>query len=77
MEERREEDIEGGEQVGEVVKFVEIRYGINEDGGGVQIIVRDDESDARTLTELILRILRELNGKLEGKKEKVKPNEVV
>ena len=68
MEEKREENVEEEEQTGEIVKFVEIRYGVGENGGGVQIIVRDDESDARTLTELTLRILRELNWRIEGKK---------
>jgi len=77
MEEKKEEVVEG-EQVGDFVKYVEIRYGINEDGGGVQIIVRDDESDAKTLTNLALRILREINGK-GGKewKDRAKGNEVV
>ncbi len=72
-----EEDIEEGGQVVEIAKFVEVKLGVNEDGGGIHVIVRDDESDAEKLTKLALRILREINGKREIKKEKRNPNEVV
>ena len=72
-----EEDIEEGGQVVEIAKFVEVRLGVNEDGGRIHVIVRDDESDGEKLTKLALRILREINGKREIKKEKRNPNEVV
>ena len=63
-----EDEAENFERMGEIVKFVEIRYGINEDGGGIQIVVRDDEADTRTLVDLALMIFERINGR-RGKEE--------
>ncbi len=42
------------------VRFVEIKAGISEDGGGIEITVRDDSADISKLVELALGIYREI-----------------
>lgn len=43
-------------------KFVEIKVGVDEDGGGVQITIRDDTADISQLVELSLKIYEKIAG---------------
>lgn len=39
-----------------VVRYVSIKTGVSEDGGGIEITVRDDSADIEKLAELALKL---------------------
>lgn len=51
-------------------RYVIIKMGIDEEGGKVEVVVRDDMKPVEEIAEIALRILREVNGKrVERKKD--------
>ena len=58
--------VEDGEEYN--VRFVEIKTGISEDGGGIEITVRDDSEDISKLVDLALKIYAEI-GRVKGRRE--------
>jgi len=49
------------------VRIIEVRYGIDEDGGGLAIHVRMDGVDPEKLLDVVLTLFEKVNGKDGGK----------
>lgn len=49
------------------IRIIEVRYGIDEDGGGLAIHVRLDGVEPEKVMEIALRILERVNGKEGGR----------
>ena len=48
------------------VREIEVRYGINEEGGGVVIHVRMDGEAPEKILDVVMKLLEKINGKDKG-----------
>ena len=59
------------------IRVIEVRYGINEDGGGFVVYVRLDDVEPEKVFDIAVKLLKRVNGKSEGEIYERDPKEYV